>query len=489
MKKIDTIRQVYRMGLTKSDFEKLDISLKNITEQKVEEIEIATDYPPTLDDLEDNNKTYSIMAAILFIDIRKSTYLTETSQAKSMVKIYRSFMRMAVECVRKNGGVTRQFSGDRIMGVFLNTIDTVSNTITYNAVDKAIESARCLQTVVDYSLNRHLKANVNSKMIECGIGIDFGKVLVTKVGMYGVEQDEAKENETDCVWVGNTTNHASKYSDLASGGEIFISENVYNNLSDSYKDVWTKSAKYKGATVFKGYTTSNYYLEYAEELGDPIRCDADKSAETDSFEQLADGIREIERLQNELIKRERDLAVLEDHLKKENEKLKGDCRLASQTRDSANTAKEITERKFLTLQSDYYAFICRIINFAHCKSSFVREVTEDFWTNIIDKCFEIGKQLDYTEKQTKGKVDCGLIAIYSYYKKYEKSYDVIVAMAEQNPVWVNLEEHTLNWAKENFCLYTLQHAIESRLANHTIVSEHRTGFENALYTVKSLRGV
>ena len=49
------------------------------------------------------------MAAILFIDIRKSTYLTENSQAKSMVKIYRSFMRMAVDCVRKNGGVTRQF--------------------------------------------------------------------------------------------------------------------------------------------------------------------------------------------------------------------------------------------------------------------------------------------------------------------------------------------------------------------------------------------
>jgi len=55
--------------------------------------------------------------------------------------------------------------------------------------------------VVDYSLNRYLKANVNGKVIECGIGIDFGKVLVTKVGMYGVEQDETKENETDCVWV------------------------------------------------------------------------------------------------------------------------------------------------------------------------------------------------------------------------------------------------------------------------------------------------
>ena len=47
------------MSLSKSDFEKLNERLKKITEQKVEEIDIATDYPPTIELLEDN-KTYSI---------------------------------------------------------------------------------------------------------------------------------------------------------------------------------------------------------------------------------------------------------------------------------------------------------------------------------------------------------------------------------------------------------------------------------------------
>ena len=218
------------MALSKSDFGKLDSRLKNIIDQPVEQIEINSDLPPTIEQLEDNNKTYSIVAAILFIDIRKSTYLTENSQAKSMVKIYRSFMRMAVDCVRKNGGVTRQFLGDRIMGVFIDSVDE-SGLIVEKAVDKAINAARSLLTVIDYSLNKYLKSKVNGKTIECGIGIDYGKVLVTQVGMYGVEQDENKENEVDCVWVGNTTNHASKYSDLASGGEIFISDNVYKQLA------------------------------------------------------------------------------------------------------------------------------------------------------------------------------------------------------------------------------------------------------------------
>lgn len=99
--------------------------------------------------------------------------------------------------------------------------------------------------MIDYSLNKYLKSNVNGKIIECGIGIDYGKVLVTQVGMYGLENNDTRENEVDCVWVGNTTNYASKYSDIASGGEIFISDNVFNQLSEEYKDKFNRSAKYK----------------------------------------------------------------------------------------------------------------------------------------------------------------------------------------------------------------------------------------------------
>ena len=64
------------MALSKSDFGKLDSRLKNIIDQPVEQIEINSDLPPTIEQLEDNNKTYSIVAAILFIDFRKSTFLT-----------------------------------------------------------------------------------------------------------------------------------------------------------------------------------------------------------------------------------------------------------------------------------------------------------------------------------------------------------------------------------------------------------------------------
>lgn len=476
------------MSLSKSDFEKLNERLKKITEQKVEEIDIATDYPPTIELLEDNNKTYSIRAAILFVDIRKSTYLTETSQAKSMVKIYRSFMRMAVECVRKNGGVTRQFSGDRIMGVFLDTINSDTGEIIAKAVDKAIETARCLQTTVDYSLNKHLKNNVNGKTIECGIGIDFGKVLVTQVGMYGLEHDESKENEIDCVWVGNTTNHASKYSDLASGGEIFISESVYNNLSNSYKQVWTEAAKYKGSRAFLGYITSNYYLDYAEELGTPTKAENDHTSEIDTYGQLAEGIKEIERLQQKLIAREKELAILEEQLRRKNEMYATECAQAKEDQKKARALQLLAEKNLRMLKENYFSLTYKIINFAHCEPVYVQSFSQELWDLIINKAFTLGAQLGYSDDEIKSKLDCGLIAIYRHYELYEKAYDVIVTMAKTNTVWVNLDGATLKWAKENYKLHSLINAIERRLVNYTVSYEHRKTFEQALQTVKALRG-
>lgn len=151
------------LGLNKSQFEQIDKRLENITSTKVEEIEIEMNNPPTIEQLSDSNKSYSINCSILFIDIRKSTDLSDKSHAKSMVKIYRSFMRMAVDCVRKNLGVTRQFLGDRIMGVFMDDKDENGNIITLG-VDKAVYCARTMQTVLDYSLNKHISNNINKEL-------------------------------------------------------------------------------------------------------------------------------------------------------------------------------------------------------------------------------------------------------------------------------------------------------------------------------------
>ncbi len=476
------------MGLTKSDFDRLDLRIKSITEQNVEQIEINSDLPPTVEQLEDNNKTYSIMAAILFIDIRKSTYLTENSQSKSMVKIYRSFMRMAVDCVRKNGGVTRQFLGDRIMGVFIDSVDEEGN-ISEKAVDKAVNAARSLQTVIDFSLNKHLKSNINGKVIECGIGIDYGKVLVTWVGMYGVESDENKEDEKNCVWVGNTTNYASKYSDIASGGEIFVSENVYKNLSEEYKEVWTKSAKYKGTKLFQGYIARDYYLEFSEELGSAVKIDEDSTVELDISSQLADGVKEIERLQDKLIQRERELAVLEEKLKKENKEYKIKYINANIEKIRACNGRDEMEEELEILREDYYETILNVLSNVHCRNyKYIEEIGKKDLYSMIEKEYELGKQLGKSEKEVSKYLDCYLIQIYSYFNDFAKAYNITLIMAEEEDYWMYLDDATLKWANDNNVLYKLYNAIERALVNFRVKYECRKDFKGYLEEIKKVRG-
>ena len=59
--------------LSYSDFENMDLRIDNIISQEVSVVVDKSEFPPTTEDLEDNNKTYSLDAAVLFIDIRCST--------------------------------------------------------------------------------------------------------------------------------------------------------------------------------------------------------------------------------------------------------------------------------------------------------------------------------------------------------------------------------------------------------------------------------
>ncbi len=58
-------------------------------------------------------------------------------------------------------------------------------------------------------------------------------------------------------------------------------------------------------------------MDFSDELGNPIKIEEDNTVSLDTYKQLADGIKELENLINKLIQREKELAVLEDRLKRE----------------------------------------------------------------------------------------------------------------------------------------------------------------------------
>lgn len=411
------------LGLNKSQFQQIDKRIENITTTKVEEIEIEVDNPPTVQQLSDSNKSYSINCAILFIDIRKSTDLSDKSHAKSMVKIYRSFMRMAVECVRRNFGVTRQFLGDRIMGVFMDNKDEDGNIIN-SGVDKAVYCARTMQTVLDYSLNKHIYNNINKKIIECGIGISYGKVLITQVGMRGIEQDKEKENEKDVVWVGKITNYASKYSDLANGGEIFIRKDVYRNISNELKGegIWNFNTRSKSNRVYEGYISKNFYLDNNNEFGE-VFSQVEGIKNNQSENNLAEGILKVEGLIDKLLRKENELAKKEEMLKCKEKGLR-DLKITID-----NKQLEIDKMKENIKREAYYNYK-KIFSDTFCKEDLIKKLGMDFWMERIDTIFKIGKELGKSELQIKIDLDVYLIDIYYLFNDYYKSYEYLIIMAQ-----------------------------------------------------------
>lgn len=70
-----------------SEFETANNAVNNILGQPVEEIEI-TDILPPLNDITDSNKVFKGKLSVLFVDMRKSTDLTDELKSKKMVKVY-----------------------------------------------------------------------------------------------------------------------------------------------------------------------------------------------------------------------------------------------------------------------------------------------------------------------------------------------------------------------------------------------------------------
>ena len=423
------------MGFGKTDFEKLDKRIEKITSTDVEKI-VNDEGVPATNQLEDNNKVYQTNATILFIDIRKSTLLTDMSKPQSMVKIYRSFMRTCVDCVRKNDGVTRQFLGDRIMGVFVDKKDDDGNIIC-RGVDNALNAARAMQTCIDFSLNKFLKSNVNNKLIECGIGIDSGSILVTKVGMYGLENDEEKENETDCVWVGKVTNYASKHSDVAKGGEILISEKVYNDIIPIHKDKFKKTINVRNGKSYIGYSTFNYYLDFKDELGSAFKPENALISNNENEEQLSQMVDKLDDKFKELIKLEKDVVVQKERIDNE---------------------KELYKSKIDEMQNTFYNFLQE----SFCQDIYIEKMGYDFWEKCINNYYMFGEKLGETREKLDLSVDCYLIGIYNIFNLYEKALNLMILMVKKSS-WVSLKKETIKWAKENNKLFDLSFELDWKI--------------------------
>ncbi|WP_186759748.1 adenylate/guanylate cyclase domain-containing protein [Planococcus sp. CPCC 101016] len=154
-------------------------------------------------------KAKQIKTCVLYIDMRKSTELNLKHKPKTVTKLYAAFMRAMVKAAQYYGGKVRNIIGDRVMIVFDEE----------NCHTDAIQTAILLNSVGLYIINKHFTHND----ISFGIGVDYGRMLVSKGGIRKNGEDNAPYKSL--VWLGRPANVASKLTDLANK-EIEIKNKV-----------------------------------------------------------------------------------------------------------------------------------------------------------------------------------------------------------------------------------------------------------------------
>lgn len=145
-----------------------------------------------------DKKGKEIETCVLFVDIRNSVQLNEKHSPDTMGKIYTAFTKSMLKIAQYHSGEVRNIIGDRVMIVFP----------TENCAENAVKCAA--------SIN-HISEIMNKVFsyvdFRCGIGIDYGKMRVIKVGIIRLG-DNNVENK-NLVWIGNPANIASRLTDIA----------------------------------------------------------------------------------------------------------------------------------------------------------------------------------------------------------------------------------------------------------------------------------
>lgn len=204
-----------------------EVRVVNSSDFEIEIIE--TDYVPsfsdpniTYDNLDTKKKKCKrLESCVLYVDIRNSAKISAERQPKTLAKMYSSFVRSMIACGRYYGGHVRNIIGDRVMVVF-DKQDSFTN---------AIDTAILMNSVCKHILNKR----ISSFEFSAGIGIDHGKMLITKSG--AIRQGDEKEFYRSLVWLGKPANTASRLTDLANKTEHCVvpaihQGNYYPNIDD-----------------------------------------------------------------------------------------------------------------------------------------------------------------------------------------------------------------------------------------------------------------
>ena len=153
--------------------------------------------------------------AVLFVDIRGFTTLSESLPPEKVVEMLNSYLAVTTSAIFNNKGTVDKFIGDATMGVFNAPLDL--DDYTYRAVCAGLEMAENAKVFAE-NLADDLKGRVGF-----GVGINCGDAVVGNIGT---------SFRMEYTAIGDTVNTASRLEGQAKAGEVIVSDAVYQRVRD-----------------------------------------------------------------------------------------------------------------------------------------------------------------------------------------------------------------------------------------------------------------
>lgn len=153
--------------------------------------------------------------AVMFVDIRGFTTLSESLEPEQVVDILNGYLELTTRCIFRHGGTLDKFVGDATMAVFNSPFDT--EDYVYKAILTAWDIVQGGNKIEKEFVERY------NKHVGFGVGVNCGPAVVGNIGC---------DFRMDYTAIGDTVNTAARLEANAPRGTVYISKPVRDALGD-----------------------------------------------------------------------------------------------------------------------------------------------------------------------------------------------------------------------------------------------------------------
>ena len=168
--------------------------------------------------------------AVLFVDIRSFTSLTERIAPEGVVDILNRYLAMTSACVQQNDGIVDKFVGDSTMAMWGGV------RACEDAVWKACKAGMDMVAQME-ELSSKVEQEYGCKLAY-GVGIHYGEAIIGNIG---------SERRMDYTAIGDVVNTAARIESIAPAGKVYVSARVREMLGDR-----VAAGKPVGSILLKG---------------------------------------------------------------------------------------------------------------------------------------------------------------------------------------------------------------------------------------------